>query len=963
MQSRLLLLLLALTAGCDTTGAPTIDLLDGGPPMAPDAGTPGRELLAPPADPRISASFPALEDPPAEWSDPPECPSSADPAHCETCWSHGAIDTAYLDADESGDAFGTAIAVGDFNGDGYPDLAVGAPDEDWGTPTPTSDAGRVYVYLGSSRGFQPWLVIDDPAVGAPQANARFGANLLRIDLDDADDFDDLVIAYGGSVANTPIYVLEGQADGFGTPTAYALSTLDVVDGSTAGDSELGFALATGDFDDDGDEDLAVGAPHYQNASTHPGAVFRLTNTSGTLAAHDRLLGPSDGARFGHALAAGDVDGAFYDFLVVGAPGAGQVVVYDDATPSSPHTSAIADFGRSLLVADLVAGGGDEVVAGGTGSPSVELDFTTTLSAGTGTPAEVRPLAGGDLDGDTLDDLVLLRVPTGADPELYLFQHQISGGPSAWSTWATWSGRVSGDELGASGAIQDLDGDGLPELLAGATGAVGGDVLVFSASSGTDWATAFAPTQTVDQETALATCDECTVYARVDGSTECGDHAGNYICFLGTCRARGCGDGWREPGPTPARENCDDGNTDGGDACDSSCGSTQLLVSSRTDGVDAPSSLPPAVAEDGLHDLLFVYVAEGGTDVIGADGESHGHLAAVRTHYGGTPYAPYGVGTPPFHDLAELPADGWDAEASVAGLPTGGWWVVWTSPTEDGAGTGIAMRFVDSDGTLGPTRVANQTTLGEQSEPRIAALSDGFVVVWTDASGMDGPFGSSLIKARRFDAYGSPVEDEWIVSDPTATASQAAVAAIGDLFLVAYALHPAEAFELADVVAQRFGPGTPDTAPFTISDTDGSEPALAVLDGSTFLAAWTTRTADRWGDVESRTIPTTGAPPSLGSIQSFGDPEAGDSSPSIAPYGDGYIVAWEVDFWGSGVAAAYTASVVAGEADDLGGLLSYGLQADVTLLTTFRGTWFAWSDAHRFGTGALRSFVAYLLPGS
>ena len=47
------------------------------------------------------------------------------------------------------------------------------------------------------------------------------------------------------------------------------------------------------------------------------------------------------------------------------------------------------------------------------------------------------------------------------------------------------------------------------------------------------------------------------------------------------------------------------------------------------------------------------------------------------------------------------------------------------------------------------------------------------------------------------------------------------------------------------------------------------------------------------------------------------------------------------------------------------ILVDGLQGDETLLTTFRGTWFAWSDANRsIGPGdALRSFVAFLLPGS
>jgi len=319
-------------------------------------------------------------------------------------------------------------------------------------------------------------------------------------------------------------------------------------------------------------------------------------------------------------------------------------------------------------------------------------------------------------------------------------------------------------------------------------------------------------------------------------------------------------------------------------------------------------------------------------------------------------------------LAEFPGAGWDAEATAAGLASGGWVVAWTSPTEDAAGTGIAMRLVQSDGTLGPTRVANQTELGEQYEPRVAALADGFVVVWTDASGMDGPFGRTRVLARRFSSTGSPLEDEWLVSDPAQTASQPALAAIGDLFLVAYARHSDDPFGPSDVLAQRFGPSSPDTAPFTVSDTDGAEPSVAALDASSFVAAWTQRDgADLRGQVQARSIPTTGAPPTLGAITTFGSTDEADGAPSVAPLtGGDYIVAWEADGRRRGLAYGHTSmSSLPTEATALDGLLVEGLQGDVTLLTTFRGTWFAWSDANRsIGSGdALRSFVAFLLPGS
>ena len=54
-----------------------------------------------------------------------------------------------LDVAESGDAFGSALAVGDFNNDGFDDLAVGAHDEDVGT---VANAGALNVLRGSAAG-------------------------------------------------------------------------------------------------------------------------------------------------------------------------------------------------------------------------------------------------------------------------------------------------------------------------------------------------------------------------------------------------------------------------------------------------------------------------------------------------------------------------------------------------------------------------------------------------------------------------------------------------------------------------------------------------------------------------------------------------------------------------------------------------------------------------------------------
>jgi hypothetical protein len=82
-----------------------------------------------------------------------------------------------VDSSEVGDFFGYSLGTGDFNGDGYPDLAVGIPFEDVSSNTIT-DGGAVALFAGAWFGITP----DGNRLLLPatrQVGAQFGLALRR----------------------------------------------------------------------------------------------------------------------------------------------------------------------------------------------------------------------------------------------------------------------------------------------------------------------------------------------------------------------------------------------------------------------------------------------------------------------------------------------------------------------------------------------------------------------------------------------------------------------------------------------------------------------------------------------------------------------------------------------------------------------------------------------------------------
>jgi cysteine-rich repeat protein len=465
----------------------------------------------------------------------------------------------------------------------------------------------------------------------------------------------------------------------------------------------------------------------------------------------------------------------------------------------------------------------------------------------------------------------------------------------------------------------------------------------------------ACTPTSECEIAMCTEMGCLRTPVVDG-TSCTAVSGG-ICVGGACVMRGCGDGYREPGPTPAREGCDDGNTVAGDACDATCVPSVLVVASRPTGEDFPGGPAPSLglADDGS--VLFVW-----SSVVAGAVEDTLEVHARR-------YSAAGVAAPAMADPIVIDAGldvGWNAEPTVAGRPGGGWVVVWSSPTVDGDLSGIAYRVVHPDGSLGPVMTANMEARFIQHQPRVASLLGSFVIVWTDESGLRTGDDLAGIRARRFMPDGTPLAAEAVVPTTTSGDEYApALAARGDDWIVAWSSTPPPPMFARNLRARRFSGATPtDATDFAVS-TSGEQVAVAALDTATFALTWVDRSTDAMGDVMARDVNATGSPslttPSpIASMSSHAE-----LRPTVGPTaGASYVVGWQDGGVRRGAAFAHVSSTSLPMAESmaLAGHLNGGLGGELAIIRGTRGIWFVWSDAGSLGDpAAYRSNVAYLLP--
>ena len=414
-----------------------------------------------------------------------------------------------------GGQFAYSVAsAGDFNGDGYADILVGAPKEE----LDAYRGGTVHAYYGYAGGMQDnhaWVL------GSQQQGSAFGASLGTADLN-GDGLDEILVGapgftiptsnsgkvfvYGHSQLNDPLALVWEQANPSTEPEQ----------------ARYGQSISSGDFNGDGYADLLIGAPQHKIVDpidvtkelTVGAAYVHYGSASGLLAgaaADWTYIGAQPGEILGSSVAGvGDINDDGYDDLLIGAPGynngdladAGRLYLFLGsasglgATPAWTYTGIQANsrLGARVSAAGDVNHDGHADVLASVRKMSGEYTFNGQALAFYGSVSGLGAApswsftieqentcfgcalaSAGDVNGDQIDDILIgdwtynfLYDSDGQNSiegAAFVFLGK-SGGLSGNIAWLAYGKKAEASFGYAVASAGDVNGDGFSDVLIG-----------------------------------------------------------------------------------------------------------------------------------------------------------------------------------------------------------------------------------------------------------------------------------------------------------------------------------------------------------------------------------------------------------------------------------------------------------------------------------------------------------------
>jgi hypothetical protein len=333
---------------------------------------------------------------------------------------------------------GSSPLVTDVNGDGWPDLVVGAYNQSGAMEY----NGALLVFLGSAAGLPatPSQVLEGPST-----NSFFGWKNRSLGDFNGDGHGDIAVSAIGANGNLgAIYIYKGGPNGF---VAQPVSTLL----GAAPWIYFGRIFDVGDTNADGIPDIVVGAASPTGGIPGMAWIYRGSTSGFTSTKAETLFAPitlADSDDFGESVSVlGDVDGDGYNDVAVAAPrylpdelNSGVVFVFYGSA------KGIAASGRT-----------QQIQANSSRMPFLGMTM----------------LGGRDFDGDGRPDLVIgtaanARPAKDSDPfpgGIWIYRGSASGLDTS-NIYKVYGKPRSRDELGLTIEVGDLTGEGVADLITG-----------------------------------------------------------------------------------------------------------------------------------------------------------------------------------------------------------------------------------------------------------------------------------------------------------------------------------------------------------------------------------------------------------------------------------------------------------------------------------------------------------------